>query len=579
MKKTFRGWRFGLGLALAAAGSAAAAQAAVYYVASGNSLAADANPGTQSLPWLTLQHAADTVSAGDEVVVLPGDYARPTLRRGGAAGAPIIFRGQNPPDRSLMNPDAVLDPASPVPVPGNPAANAVVHGVSIRANFIHVRNLEVTAITGRGGISVQDCQDVEISGNFIHDLNPGLYDYGGVRGENHRTYLVRVLNNVLYHVQGTGIGLMGQGWLVEGNEVSHGTDIRTDTGEDTGGDVDAVRFFGGNHVIRGNYLHHYLNTECAGSPHMDAFQTFSVYPDSQFAYNIVVEGNRCEYFGQMFMCEDQAEQSGGENSVHDITFRNNLFRGARAYSIIISDYTDHFSFINNVVSESWYGPLSVSDHGHHITVLNNIFYRNGQSAWSTAQGRNGGAQLNDPTCIEGSLWDYNLYYPDFTWPLKNPDFDRHSRFGPDPQFADAAASDFHLTAGSPAVDAGSPWGNFNYDLEGHFRPHGPAWDLGAYEYNSHYAPPPADIALIPVMTYPNPGRDRVHFRFDPRTPAAVSVDIFNPAGERVGKLAGFVDPDWRNLDCDARGWPAGVYLYRVIQNGKPGATGKFALRP
>lgn len=576
--RTRLGKLLGTSLALALAVWRAEARAAVYYVASGNSVAADANPGTQALPWLTLQRAADTVAPGDEVVILPGDYARPTLRRGGAPGAPVVFRGAAPPDRSLMYPITLLNPSAPVPVAGNTTANAVVHGVSIRAGYLQVRDLEVTAITGRGGISVQDCQEVEIAGNFIHDLNPGLYDHGGVRAENHNTLAVRVRNNVLYRVQGTGIGIMGQGWLVEGNAVSHGTDIRTDTGEDTGGDVDAIRFFGSNHVIRGNDLRDYLNTECAGSPHMDAFQTFSVYPDSQYAFNILVEGNRCENFGQMFMCEDQSEQSGGANSVHDITFRNNLFRGARAYAIIISDYTDAFTFVNNVVSESWYGPLSVSDHGHHIRVANNIFYRNGQSAWSTAQGSNGGTQLTDETCFEGSFWDYNLYHPDFTWPVKNPTYDAHSLFGPDPQFATPEASDFRLSAGSPAIDAGCSWGDFNYDLEGHFRPHGLAWDMGAYEYNSNYAPPSGEIEPIPAFTYPNPGQGLVHFRFDPPMPARVIIDIFNTAGERVGQTAGWVDPDWRNVDYDARGLAPGFYFYRVTQNGQPGKRGKFVLR-
>ncbi len=44
----------------------------VYYVAPGGS---DSNPGTMDLPWATLQHAADVVMAGDEVIVLDGSYA------------------------------------------------------------------------------------------------------------------------------------------------------------------------------------------------------------------------------------------------------------------------------------------------------------------------------------------------------------------------------------------------------------------------------------------------------------------------------------------------------------------------
>ncbi|PWW63339.1 right-handed parallel beta-helix repeat-containing protein [Actinokineospora spheciospongiae] len=51
----------------------------------------------------------------------------------------------------------------------------------------------------------------------------------------------------------------------------------------------------------------------------------------------------------------------------------------------------------------------------------------------------------------------------------------------DPGFADPAGGDFHLTAGSPAVDAGSPRLAPAFDLDGTPRPAGAGHDVGAYE--------------------------------------------------------------------------------------------------
>ncbi len=60
--------------------------------------------GSEDSPWLTLQHAAGRVSAGDEVVVHPGNYAGFDLRRDGTAAAPIRFSAE---------PGVVIDSENP----------------------------------------------------------------------------------------------------------------------------------------------------------------------------------------------------------------------------------------------------------------------------------------------------------------------------------------------------------------------------------------------------------------------------------------------------------------------------------
>ncbi len=447
-----------------------------YYVNQKHPQASDSNPGTIDQPWLTIQHAADVAQAGDTVIVYPGDYGRTVIRHGGTVTQYITFKGLNVPDQSLVDPNALFDPAHPVQIPGNPEVNAVTkgfdlapsYGITVPVGYVRLENFEVTAIGasgGRGGFRLQNTVGVQIVRNFIHDLNPNPagYDYIGIRGENHNNVNIVVKGNTLYRVQGTGINIVGRNWLVEGNEVSHSLDANTDTGVEVGGDSDAVRFFGSGHVIRNNYFHDNLDEEQYGDPHIDCFQTFAVHPESQFAHDILIEGNTCDNFGQMLMIEDNA--SG--NYVHHITFRNNVFRCARAFAIQGS--CDYFTFVNNVVAASNYGAIGLSN-SPYMTMLNNIFYNNGS-----------GAQVNDNASKVGTVWDYNLHYPDFTWPPKQPEFDQHSLFGVDPRFVNAAAGNYRLAVNSPAIDRGITLHEFNYDAASILRPQLAAWDLGPYE--------------------------------------------------------------------------------------------------
>jgi hypothetical protein len=442
----------GVCVALAWAGRA---QAATYVVDPSNQSASDDGPGSDAKPFKTLEHAVGAAKAGDTVTVLPGSYGRITIGNRGTKDSPIVIKGSAVPSQDHVDKTKLLDPLKPVASPGNPKLNAVTKGFDLRGTrFVRVENFEITAVgDGVGGIFLKDADGVEIVGNFLHDLNPRKGGHGGVRSDSHDNKNVLVKDNTLFRCAGTSICVMGEKWIVQGNDASHGTNLNTATGENVGGE-DAVRLFGKGHIIRRNYLHDFLEEEQfpKSDPHLDAFQTFSVSPQSQYAYDILIEDNYCANIGQMFMGSDTGKGKPEDNFIHDFTLRGNVFRGARAYAIIIGRGCDHFTVVNNVVAESFYGAVTVSGGSHHATVANNIFYNNGRSS---AGRRNGPAGI-DESSREGSMMDYNLCNYDYSYPPRVAEYDKHSKFGVDPKFVDANSGDYRLQKDSPVIGAGDP---------------------------------------------------------------------------------------------------------------------------
>jgi hypothetical protein len=64
----------------------------------------------------------------------------------------------------------------------------------------------------------------------------------------------------------------------------------------------------------------------------------------------------------------------------------------------------------------------------------------------------------------------------------------------DPLFADAPAADFHLQRDSPAIDKGSSHSAPTNDFDGHSRPYGAGYHIGADEYI-----PTAHSVCLPII--------------------------------------------------------------------------------
>ena len=131
----------------------------------------DANPGTLSQPWRTIQHAAQNVSPGDVVYVHPGNYDEDvTLTLSGNPGSPIVFR--------------VYGGTGSTSIKSN--GGVVVRSFTIAQGVSHVR-LEGFTVRGYSvwGITVLgDNSHIELSNLDVSGGESGIHFTAGNSGED-----------------------------------------------------------------------------------------------------------------------------------------------------------------------------------------------------------------------------------------------------------------------------------------------------------------------------------------------------------------------------------------------------------
>jgi hypothetical protein len=462
----------------------------VFYV---DSSGKDSNPGTEQLPWRTIQKAANSLTPGDTVMVNAGDYStqRVKISRSGRSGAPITFQAQG---------------------------QVVMKGFNLVANFITINGFEIANTSYRrwdrqtsAGIYVKGASNL-IENNYIHDASlSGIYLFGTPAAPA-VTHDNVIKNNRLYHNEMVGIEVNGRNNLIEGNEVWRTiqclpslTAVEDAAADNKGAkcpyypavtslDGDGMRFFGQGHVFRRNKIHGLIlddtidGIDVNPTPHIDCFQTWSG-TENEAASNITFEQNYCENLNlgmYAFMLD------GGADHIY---IRNNVVNAYGGINANGEGRADYLYVYNN----TWMDDLAYGPQGHpgaiviagiHTEIKNNIFFD--QSEYLVII-------LGDTT---NAVVDYNLAYnSDGSEPhcVKWGDFDtcqpasEHELWSVDPQFLDPANGDYHLRPTSLAVDAGVDLGlSVPNDLDGISRPQGTGYDMGAYEYN------PAGSAGVPA---------------------------------------------------------------------------------
>jgi hypothetical protein len=437
-----------------------------YYVSTtGN----DANPGTINQPWKTIQKAVDTVVAGDTVNVLAGSYGERVYAttNSGKSGSPITFQAQG---------------------------KVVIKGFIIRANYVTVNGFEI-ANNDKNNVGVQIKGAYNIfENNYLHHISNRGIEFYAYKIDN--TILVThdniVRNNKLYYIGSAGIVVNGRNNIIENNEIWGIQQCLPING--SCGDADGIQFFGQEHIFKGNYIHDIsfgppgINSSIGDyndNPHIDCFQTWASDYGEQ-ASNILFEGNYCDNLqfqndwekGQGWMME------GGANN---ITIKNNVVRAYRGINTRGGTGTqaNHLYIYNNTFINNLSFPAqpNVAElfNATHSVIKNNIFYNQ----------KNGTLDLAGD--ITGIVVDYNLVYnTDGSLPKLMPYPILHELRGVNPLFVNPSAKDYHLQAGSPAIDSGTNVDLVN-DYDGNPRPQGAGFDMGAFEFSG-------DTTLTPTKS-------------------------------------------------------------------------------
>ncbi len=400
MKST---WKLALTLAALAAVMQAQSGSTFYVSKSGN----DNNSGSFTAPWLTIQHAANSVTAGATVYVETGTYNESVnFPHSGTSSSYITFT--NYPGNSpvidgtglgvsgvqglvnIVNQSYVTvsgfeirnyTTSSAGPTPAGIWVTGSGSGVQLLNNSVH--NITTTAEKNGNafgiavyGTSSTPITNITISGNQVYNLKTGNSESLNVDGNV--TYFT-ISNNVVHDNDNIGIDAIG----FEGVGPS-GSD-QAKYGE-----------------ISGNTVY---NITSYGNPaYGNQYAADGIYCDG-CAY-VTIERNT------VHNCDlnmEAASEHKGHNSSY-VTIRNNLFYDANAVGVSIGGYasgvggSDHVVVVNNTLYnnnvKNQGGEFQIQYHSTANNLFeNNIVYAGTQNVWIYSY-------------VSGSIAtaNYNLYY-------------------------------------------------------------------------------------------------------------------------------------------------------------------------
>jgi hypothetical protein len=410
-------------LLLILAQSLVAQVGATYYVSTSGS---DRNPGTFTLPWATIQHAANTVKAGATVYVFGGVYHESVnFPKSGTASAAITFQNY-------------------------PGQTAVIDGTGVRCCGNTVEGL--INIVNKSYITISGFEIRNYTTSSENDTPAGVW----ITGSGTR---IRILNNRVHRITTTaekngnafGISVYGTAktpiteLLISGNEVY---DLRTGSSETVNVDgnvthfaitnnlihdndnigIDAIGYEGVGPVgydeamygeISGNTIYNISGITNPGEG--NAYDADGLYCDG-CAY-VTVERNvifqvdyGIETTAENQVCQaNGTEWSGGNTGLgtaatgkfpcygRSVTVRNNIFYKANSCGNSIGGYAP-------ATSEG--GHSNGGGSSYHDVFVNNTLYDNGTKPGNGNVGTPSGEfQIqNQVGSAQGNIYENNLLY-------------------------------------------------------------------------------------------------------------------------------------------------------------------------
>jgi hypothetical protein len=391
-----------------------AAVAATYYV---DPAGDDAAAGDQAAPWQTLQHAAEQVGPGDQVIVREGQYVGFQLTTSGTEAEPITFTAE--PGVRIEGDN----PHTPDGINVQDAAHIVIEGFTVeRASRAGIRAHECEHVTVRYNVTDQNgiwgvlssfCDDATIEGN---ETSRSGKEHGIYVGNT--TARPTVIGNYVWGNNANGIHLNGD------------------------------RHYGGRGLIsearvEGNVI--FDNGSAGGSAiNADGLQ------DSLIINNLVYDNAAA---GISLYSIDGGDASTGNTVAHNTIV---MPPGARPAIQLRDGSTDNV-VVNNILIHEGGGPSLLVEPS---------------SLSGLVADHNAGSAAYD--LEDGSILGLD------EWRERTGQGASSLQASADELFADAASGDFRLVDDSPALGAGGEgYLDVDTDLDGNPRENGSAPDLGA----------------------------------------------------------------------------------------------------
>lgn len=469
----------------------------------------DSNPGTQTSPWRTIQHAADTVRAGGTVNVRGGVYEELVSLKasGNATDGYITFR-------SDPGETAVLDAEHFTPS-GRSGILTIQNQSYVRIEGFEIRNYRTAEhrLTPLGISVIGAGSHIELLRNNVHHIEQNF---------NGRDAPGRGGNGFGIAVYGTDAKAPITELILDGNEVHH---LKTGSSESLVVNGNVMNFRITHNVVHDN---NNIGIDVIGfertAPDPAVDQARDGVVSGNLIYNITSRGNPAYGNDES---SDGIYVDGGtrilieQNVIHDVDFgielasehkdratsfitaRNNLIYHCHTAGVSIGGYapergrTERCTVVNNTLYENDTSATGAGEFQMQWNMADNIFANNivyaGPRCLVTLNKLQVGKK-QPPVAI-----DHNLYYcasgakvsawvgapatvTGFDKYVESTGYDRHSLFL-DPHFVDTAAKDFHLQPESPAISAGTtdrvPVGEL--DLEGSPRVKSGNIDIGCYQ--------------------------------------------------------------------------------------------------
>ena len=412
----------------------------VFYVDRAHPSASDAGAGTEAAPWRTILKAVKTARAGETVLIKRGTYPENesgavSVAYSGTAGSPITFAAYPGDERQVIVTGATFRIAG--------RSHIVVRGLKVT---------NVTTSTSARGFSIEGPgTNITLSGN-----------------ETYATY-------------SSGIGVWGVPWSVDPTNYQHLFNIVIENNlirrACDGGYNEFITVANGvnNVIVRNNELTESGNTALGGEG-ID-------FKEGVFGGQIT--GNYVHDMEKVGIYLDAAGVGIGPGGVEGIDISRNLVRNiATGEAILVSTEgpgsVRNIRLFNNVVQGAFKNGLVLYRHPLGTGTATGISFFNNTAYANTRYG----VRIDWPAAtavVARNNLGYLNGYGDMSVAAGSVATVDHNLSGTNPLFVNAAAGDFRLLAGSPAINAGSPTGAPSVDYAGTTRPQGAGFDIGAFE--------------------------------------------------------------------------------------------------